>query len=138
MYAPEKHTPVSHARRSWQESLNLPGAGQVRYAKRLMLRRDPLLRAPDQSLLASDAGTGSEHIRAARAADGSYAYLYLPTLRPVRVRMDKLAGRTMQAHWYDPRTGAWTPIGEFRATGEREFIPPASNTQDWVLVLESV
>jgi hypothetical protein len=136
MYAPDKRAPVSHARRAWQESLNLPGAGQMRYAKQLMLRRDMRLRVPDQSLLASDAGEGEAHIRAARAADGSYAYLYLPTPRPVRVRMDKLAGRTVQAHWYDPRTGAWAPIGEFHATGEREFTPPAGDAHDWVLVLE--
>jgi hypothetical protein len=108
----------------------------MRYAKQLMLRRDMRLRVPDQSLLASDAGAGEAHIRAAHAADGSYAYLYLPTPRPVRVRMDKLAGRTVQASWYDPRTGAWAPIGEFRATGEREFTPPAGEAHDWVLVLE--
>jgi hypothetical protein len=136
MYAPDKHAPVSHARRAWQESLNLPGAGQMRYAKQLMLRRDMRLRVPDQSLLASDAGEGEAHIRAARAADGSYAYLYLPTPRPVRVRMDKPKGRTVQASWYDPRTGESTPIGEFRATGEREFTPPAGEAHDWVLVLE--
>jgi len=138
MYVPDTRAPVSHARRSWQESLSLPGAGQMRYAKHLMLRRDPLQRIPDQSLLASDAGEGGEHIRAARAADGSYAYLYLPTPRAVRVWMDKLAKRTVQASWYDPRTGESTPIGEFRNTGERAFTPPAGDAPDWVLVLECV
>ena len=108
----------------------------MRYAKQLMLRRDMRLRVPDQSLLASDAGKGEAHIRAACAADGSYAYLYLPTPRPVRVRMDTLKGRTVQASWYDPRTGESTPIGELRNTGEREFTPPAGDAPDWVLVLE--
>ncbi len=138
MYVPDKRKPVSHARRSWQDSLNLPGAGQMRYAKQLMLCRDMLLRMPDQSLLASDSGQDGEAIRAARAADGSYAYLYVPTPRPVQVRLDKLSGRTVQASWYDPRTGETTPIGEFRAAGERTFTPPAGDSPDWVLALERV
>ncbi len=138
MYVPDKHTPVTAARRSWRESLSLPGAGQMQHAKNLMLRRDMLLRVPDQSLLASDAGEGAEHIRAARAADGSYAYIYLPLPKPVRVRMDKLSKRTVQASWYDPRTGQSRPIGEFRTTGGREFQPQATDDADWVLVLETV
>jgi len=56
----------------------------------------------------------------------------------VRVWMDKLAKRTVQASWYDPRTGESTPIGEFRNTGERAFTPPAGDAPDWVLVLECV
>lgn len=107
----------------------------MQYAKFLMLRRAMLLRVPDQSLLASDAGDGAEHVRAARAADGSYAYIYLPTPKPVRVRMDKLSRRAVQASWYDPRTGQQQPIGEFRNTGEREFTPPSDD--DWVLTLET-
>ncbi|BCW96504.1 MAG: glycoside hydrolase family 140 protein [Fimbriimonadales bacterium] len=138
MYVPDKRAPVSHARRSWQDSLNLPGAGQMRYAKQLMLRRDMLLRVPDQSLLVPDSGQDGQPVRAARAADGSYAYLYLPTPRPVQVRMDKLSGRTVQASWYDPCTGESTPIGEFRAAGERAFTPPDSDSSDWILVLERV
>ncbi len=138
MFVPNKRAPVTAARRSWQESLNLPGAGQMQHAKNLMLRRAMLLRISDQSLLASDAGEGAEHIRAARAADGSYAYIYLPVPKPVRVRMDKLNKRTVQASWYDPRTGQSRFIGEFRNTGEREFQPPAQNGEDWVLTLEAV
>lgn len=137
MYVPDKRTPITAARRSWQESLNLPGAAQMQHAKNLMLRRDMLLRIPDQSLLASEAGEGAEHVRAARAADGSYAYIYLPTPKPVRVRMSKLSRRTVQASWYDPRMGQSQPIGAFRNTGEREFQPPTQNGEDWVLVLES-
>jgi hypothetical protein len=138
MYVPEKRPPITSARRSWQQSLNLPGAAQMQYAKNLMLRNDMLVRVPDQSLLASDSGEGADHIRAARAADGSYAYIYLPTPKPVRVRMNKFHKRTVQASWYDPSKGQLQPIGEFRNTGEREFLHPEHNSEDRVLVLESV
>lgn len=52
--------------------------------------------------------------------------------------LDGLRTRTVQAHWYDPRTGQSQPIGEFRNTGEREFQPRTQSDEDWVLVLESV
>ena len=38
------------------------------------------------------ADTGAGHVRAARAADSSYAYAYTPLGRPVTVRLDALRG----------------------------------------------
>ncbi len=58
-YDPAKgHQPALHALRDWKESLQLPGASQMQYVKLLMLSRPMLLRVPDQTLLASDPGTG--------------------------------------------------------------------------------
>ncbi len=136
-YDPKKgHRPISHARRSWQDSLSLPGASQMQYVKRLMLSRPMLLRVPDQTLLASDPGKGAEHLRAARAADGSYAFVYLPVPKPVTVRLEKLSGKQVRAWWYDPRTGEAELIGEFARSGERMFVPKGSGEVDWVLVLD--
>ncbi len=129
-------SPISHARRSWKESLRLPGASQMRYVKALMLSRPVLLRVPDQTLLVSDPGKGAEHVRSARAVDGSYAFVYLPVPKPVTVRLDKLSGKQVRAWWYDPRTGKATLIGEFASSGERTFTPKGLGETDWVLVLD--
>jgi len=43
----------------------------------------------------------------------------------------------VKAWWFNPRTGAASPIGTFPNTGVRTFTPPdAGETLDWVLVLD--
>ncbi len=50
--------------------------------------------------------------------------------------MDRIAGAKVKAHWYDPRTGRWKFIGEYRNTGTQVFVPPYTGDQmDWALVL---
>jgi hypothetical protein len=63
--------------------------------------------------------------------------VYAPLGRKFKVRMDKITGPTVQAWWFNPRTGQATAIGEFPNTGEREFLPPdPGENLDWVLVLD--
>lgn len=140
MFDPQKRQPVAHARTPWKEALHLPGASQMRYVKALILSRPPLLRVPDQSLIAGEPGKGLEHVRAARGADGSYAFIYLPVPKSVTVNTEKLGGKTLRAWWFNPRNGQAQPIGEFARRGEREFAPPGgeSHEEDWVLVLDEV
>lgn len=126
--------PIGHARTPWKESLHQPGSAQMQHLRRLIESRPFLLRVPDQSLLAADAGRGGEHVRATRGSDGSYAFVYVPSGKPVRIQMDKLAGK-VRALWFDPRTGTSTAIGEFPNRGVCEFIPPAHGP-DWVLILD--
>jgi hypothetical protein len=40
----------------------------------------------------------------------------------------------VSGHWFDPRTGAATPIGPIDRVGSRTFTAPAAD--DWVLVLD--
>jgi len=132
-----RHTPVTAARTPWREALHLPGAGQVRYARALLESRPFLTRIPDQTLIASDAGKGTDHVQATRDADGSYAFVYVPSGKPVTVDMDKLSGEKLRAYWYDPRNGKAKEIGTFARSGKREFTPPsAGQGNDWVLVLD--
>lgn len=140
MYDPSKHQPISHARTPWREALKFPGASQMRYVKALMLSRQPLLRVPDQLLIVSDVGRGKEHIRAARGADGSYAFVYLPVPKPVTVNLEKLSGKRLRAWWFNPRNGQAQVIGEFARNGEKAFTPPSGDSpeEDWVLVLDEV
>ena len=133
-YAPERE-PVNHVERTWSEALERPGASQVQYLRALVESRPFLTRIPDQRILASGAGTGGEHVQAARDKSGSYALVYLPTSQAVSVRMNRLSGESARAWWYDPRTGSATPLGEYPTEGTHTFTPPAGGP-DWVLVLD--
>ena len=124
-------------RRRWDEALGLPGSGQMRFVRRLLEARPPLDRVPDQELLALGARAGGEHLRATRAADGSYAFVYAPTGRPFAVELGRLSGETLVAAWYDPRTGATRAAGRHPAAGTETFAPPTSGPkEDWILVLD--
>jgi hypothetical protein len=121
----------------WRTAMNYPAAGQMRALRRLFEQRPWYKMMPDQSVLASDPGSGPFRAVAARAQDGSFVVGYAPEGKPLSINMDKISGKNVKAQWYDPREGAWTQIGEFPNTGRREFIPPSQGEQsDWVLVLE--
>ena len=129
------HEPVNNLRRTWVEALNLPGGRQMQYAKKLLLSRPYLTRIPDQSLLVSPMGEASHHVQATRDANGYYAFVYLPTAKSVEIATSSLAGQTLVAHWYDPRTGAARFIGTFPRTGHLTFTPPGVGP-DWILILD--
>lgn len=137
MYDPGKYTPLVYARISWKESLQLPGAFQMKHVKSLILSRPVLLRIPDQTILCSEPGEGAEHIQCSRAFDGSYAFVYIPLPKSVTINLDKISGNKVRAWWYDPRTGKADLIGEFKKDKERTFTPPSGdNETDWILVLD--
>ena len=124
---------------SWKEALKLPGSGQVQYIRRLIESRPALERMPDQSLIAGDVSTRAvERIEAMRGADGSYAFVYLPSGKTnVTINTGKLSGAKLAAWWYDPRTGGAKQFDSFAKTDTREFTTPSSGADnDWVLVLD--
>jgi len=97
---------------------------------------------PDQSVITAGQGEGEDHVRAARAEDGSFVIAYLPSGKPVTIKMDKVSGKSVKAQWYDPTNGKFQRIVDspFANTGSRQFTPPGKNStgsRDWVLVLES-
>ena len=63
--------------------------------------------------------------------------IYVPLGRKFSVRMDKIAGATVKAWWFNPRDGSAKPAGDFPNIGTREFMPPEpGEALDWVLVLD--
>ncbi len=119
----------------WHTAINRPGGTQMQHLRTLIESRPLFTRIPDQTLLASDPGTGGEHVRAARDAEGRYAFVYLPTSHPVTIRLDGFAGDTVCAWWFDPRTGGTSFIDVRPAAGEHTVTPPTDGP-DWVLVLD--
>lgn len=136
-FNPERNPVVNHADRNWQEAIERPGANQVQFLRNLMESRPFLDRIPDQSILATPAGTAESNIQATRDAAGSYAFVYLPTRQAVTLVMDSFAGKSMRAWWYNPRSGEATLIGTLHAMRHVSFTPPLDGP-DWVLALDEV
>lgn len=142
MWQPQRE-PVNGPLMPWYEAIDQPGAGQMRFARSLIMSRPFLTRVPDDTVLveagikASVPGAGRARFVAARDGTGSYAMIYAPVGRRFSVRMDKISGNRVKAWWFNPRNGSATLIGEFANTGEREFAPPDPGEHlDWVLVLD--
>ncbi len=125
------------ARRIWQEALDLPGSSQMRHVRALIESRPVFERIPDQSLIISDPGTGADHVRATRATDFSYVFVYLPSGGAVTLDLSSFAAPLLAA-WVDPRTGTSYPLPD-SATGPAANVtaPTSGPTQDWILTLDT-
>jgi len=136
MLAPGRK-PVSWAHRYWDESLDLWGAADMTHVRSLMLSRPFVTRIPDLAVIVSEAGDGDGRLGATRDESGSYAMVYTPLGKPVKVNLDKLSGTQVRAWWYDPRHGTAEEIGTFPKQGAKKFKPPIHGKgNDWVLVLD--
>ena len=137
--------PVNDPLVPWTEAIDLPGANQMIFGRRLIESRPFLSRIPDDSILVTDRvatsvpGAGRYRFAATRDTEGTYAMVYAPIGRAFKIRMDKITGEKVRGWWFNPRTGAATSIGLFSNQGEQEFRPPDMGEQlDWVLVLDDV
>ncbi|NJM39614.1 MAG: hypothetical protein HC853_01990, partial [Anaerolineae bacterium] len=112
--------------RHWCDAIERPGANQVRHLRTLMesTSRPYFSRIPDQSILASDAGAGANHVRATRDSEGRYALVYVPNTQTVTVHMSAISSPTTKVSWFDPRTGETRTVGEYATTGTRFFLTP--------------
>ena len=123
--------------RPWYDAMAFPGSSQMRYLRSLVESRPFLIRIPDQSIVTSDPGWGDTRVQATRGCDGSYAFVYVTDGHAITVDMSAISGERVEGWWYDPRTGAATPIGTFAGIGEETFTPPSRGPgNDWVLVLD--
>jgi hypothetical protein len=128
---------AGQASMNWREAMDCEGAFSMGYMRKLLELRPWYRLVPDRAIVASVQGVLEDHVQAARAEDGSFALAYSPFGNPFSVRLDRVSGAMVIAHWYDPRNGGWERIGEYASTGVREFTPPSCGEQDdWVLVLD--
>ncbi|MHB8897931.1 MAG: glycoside hydrolase family 140 protein [Thermoguttaceae bacterium] len=130
--------PISSARTPWRQALDHPASAQMGHMRRLLESCRFHELEPDPALLADPAGEGAEHVSVARTADRQLALVYLPTGRPVEVYLGMLAGKAIEASWFDPRTGTTSAVGDFPPVGTQRFEPRESGRgHDVVLVLRS-
>ena len=136
MYS-QKHTGINGAHLFWYDALELPGANQMIFVKRLMQSHPLLDRIPDQSLIVENNLAPSERIQATRGND--YLFVYTSQGKPFTVNLNKISGDSLQAYWYNPRTGHSINNSIVANKGNKRFIPPTSGYgQDWVLVMDDV
>jgi hypothetical protein len=122
----------------WRAAMAYEGSRQVGLMRRLFEERPWHKMVPDQSAIASDQGTGTQRLVAARAEDGSFVIAYTPVGKPIDIHMDKLSSSGVKAQWYNPRDGSWNPIGQYPNKGSQEFVPPSRGEKDdWALVLDA-
>src|SRR5260370_3425182 len=108
----------------------------ARFAAFFRARRWDLL-VPDftGAFLTAGSGTGSDHASAARASDGSWGAIYVPTSRSITANLSGFVHAVI-AKWFNPATGSSTTIsGSPFAIGARVTTSPPSSG-DWVLVFE--
>lgn len=133
-YSP-KYEAVNGPHVYWQQAMDLPGANQMKYVRKLIESHPMLERVPDQSLIEENNLSPSDRIQATRGAD--YAFIYSSEGKPFTVILNKISGTTLHAYWYNPRDGKTTEIGNLSNEGNKKFTPPSSGYgQDWVLVLD--
>lgn len=145
MYDPKRGKPINNPLMPWYEAIDQPGAGQMHFAKDLLLSRPFLTRIPDDAVIVTDRvptsvpGAGRYHFSATRDTERTYAMVYAPVGRKFKVHMDAIHGAKVKAWCFNPRNGHATEIGTFANQGEREFTPPDYGEMiDWVLVLDDV
>jgi hypothetical protein len=138
----EGRKPVSWARTNWKVALDLDGAWDMQHVRTLLLSRPFTNRIPDPSLIVGGQGAWEDHAEATRDVGGRYAFIYVPTGKPVTVHFSRFQGvPRIRAWWFDPRSGLTTPGGERDVIWKQErqeYTPPGpqGRGQDWVLILD--
>lgn len=122
-------------RNTWQEAIDDPGAGQMIHARRLMASLDWFSGQHDADAIDGDAGERHDRILAMRGSNWLIAYTF--TGRSIQVRTGAMSGRSLDAFWYGPATGALESIGSFPNEGTLTFKPsgPQGLGNDHVLIL---
>lgn len=133
MYAPHR-TPINNPHFPWYVAIDLPGAAQMKYLRRLMESRPMLERVPDQSLITNALGA-NDRIQATRGKD--YAFIYTAQGKPVTVNMGKLSGNEVVATWYNPKNGETKEGSKLANSGVQTYKSPNEGYgNDWVLILD--
>lgn len=124
---------------NWKGQLSSTGAVEFGVFAALMRSRKFWLLAPDHShsVMTDGYGSGANLAATARASDGSTVIAYIPTQRRVRMNLASItdAGGQVRCSWFNPRSGATTPIGTYQNSGTRDFTSP--DQYDWVLILDA-
>lgn len=131
MYAPGRR-PVNGPLMYWRQALERPGAAQMRHLKALIESRPFLSRVPAQELVRTPL-SGADFIAATRG-DG---YVLVYSAQGRRIELNALPFGRARGWWYNPRSGAAEPAGEFDTSQPLTVQCPSEGFgSDWVLVLD--
>ncbi|MBN1558786.1 glycoside hydrolase family 140 protein [candidate division KSB1 bacterium] len=136
MYAPGRDA-VLWARMPWSEALDLPGALQMGYVRKLFESRPFTMLRPAQHIILDGPRSGGGKIRAALAHDGSFAFIYSPRGERFTIDRNVIRSNKKIEIWYDPRYGVAHPIHTSDTAGLQTYTPPTSGRGcDWILIIE--
>jgi hypothetical protein len=127
-------TPSYFADKPWYEALNLPGYGQMKYLKALMLALPYTQGEPAQSILVGENGQQYEHLIATKGP--GYGMIYDYTGREIKINLDQISLNPKNLWWFDPATGNLKFI-ENLPGGIVTYIPEGGNRpgNDKVLIV---
>ncbi len=137
-----RRPPQGHPRLHWRQAIDLPGAFQMAHVRALMESRPLLSRIPDQGLILAGQRFGRWHVRCTRDGspgqdDATYVMAYFPAAADVEVATGRIAGETVRAWWFNPRTGCADAAGETPNVARLAVRPPTDvEGEDWVLVVD--
>ena len=139
MYDGTNERQCADARTHWKEAVDLPGAWQMLYVRRLLLGENLLKEGwkPCQEVITDENPNGIGYAVACQTNDLSKIFVYLPTGRTVALDLGKLSfnPKTATFFWYNPRTGDKQKL-ERQTNGV--FDPPGDEKRgnDWVLIVD--
>ncbi len=129
---------ITYPDRGWINALDRPGAFQAGYLRKLIESKPSLNRIPDNNLIIEGQGIKHEYIQAFRSAEFSYAMIYIPVGKKIKVDTKSFA-KKIKLCWFNPRNGEYTDMGVFKNNNFLEITPPSTGYEnDWVLIIESV
>ena len=133
-YSPYREA-VNNPKIYWQEAMELPGANQMKFVRRLMESRPMLDRVPDQTLIIENNLPAAERIQATRGND--YAFIYTAAGKSFTVNLGKISGAKLNVSWFNPRNGEMKKSEQVNNKGQKKFTPPSAGYgHDWVLILD--
>lgn len=119
----------------WPAALELPGASQMKFVRKLMESHPMTERVPDQSLVLENNLPAPERVQATRGSD--YIFIYTAAGKSFTVNLGKITGKTLGVCWLSPRNGEVKKESPIENKGTKLFKPPTSGYgQDWVLILD--
>jgi hypothetical protein len=119
----------------WQQAMDLPGANQMTFIRKLIESHPVLERVPDQTIIKENNYSAAERIQATRGDD--YLFVYTAAGKPFTILPGKIKGTALQAYWFDPRNGKTTDIGKVEIKEPKKFMPPSTGYgHDWILVVD--
>ena len=119
--------------------MNTRGMQEAMYCFNVFKSRAWQNLAPDTTNQVITAGRGGygkiDYVCAAKASDNSTYMAYLPVGHSITVDLRTLNIKTVNAWWYDPRSGEARPIGILPADDVKTFAAPTD--EDWLLLLDN-
>ena len=126
----------------WTEALDTEAVRQLKHIKTLLYSRPYLERIPDQSLVLSGQGEEiKDRVQATRDGtqgldDATYIMAYIGSSKTITLKTSVICDDTLNAFWFDPRTGAFEVIQKGFLKPEAYTLDKRSDGLDWVVVIE--